>query len=118
MTWAFSNCDLGLLSCDLGLLSCDLGLLSCDLGLLSCDLGILNCDLGLLSCDLSLLSCDSSLLICDLGLAGAAHEGKDEYCSAMSNNIRKVDVSVSLYITWQTGIPWKTRVSASLAGSE
>ena len=58
--------------------------------------------------------------------AGAAHEGKDENCSAMSftngtenYNIRsKTDVSVSLYITWQTGIPWKTRVSASLAGSE
>ena len=49
--------------------------------------------------------------------AGAAHEGKDENSSAMSN-IRKIDVSVSLYMTWQTGIPWKTRVSASLAGSE
>ena len=33
-------------------------------------------------------------------------------------NIRKTVLSVSLYITWQTGIPWKTRVSASLAGSE
>ena len=50
-------------------------------------------------------------------LPGAAHEGKDEYCSAMSN-IRNTDVSVSLYIIWETGIPWKTQVSASLAGSE